>query len=335
MSDRVVHADTGTRGSILVLSLWVLFTLSALSVAVSSHVAALVRAADRAQRVERGNAAVAAGVALAQVMAAERTNTWDGIVTGEWNTDPELFAGVDVGGVAVRVEFVTGPVDEPVTNVGLVGCEGSVNINTADTVLLEAYLTEVGGMSAAVAAKVANAIVEERQRRLTPEGEEPGEDAPGEGPAFRSLYELAAIDGLDADAVAELAPGLTVHGSGMLNLNATSYDVLRSLFVAVGGPSSRKTAERLAERISRLHAAGKAFETPSLPQWKETLRTFDTSIGRDEQMLLQRSAPRSGISSTCFKGRAVAHLRSETEAIVAVDFVIDTKRGYVDQWSTR
>ena len=54
MSGRACQRSGSREGSILILSLWVLFTLSALSIAVSSHVTALVRTADRAQRVERG-----------------------------------------------------------------------------------------------------------------------------------------------------------------------------------------------------------------------------------------------------------------------------------------
>ncbi len=335
MSGRACQRSGSREGSILILSLWVLFTLSALSIAVSSHVTALVRTADRAQRVERGNAAAAAGVALAQVMASERTNSWDGAVAGEWNTDPEWCTGVDLGGASVSLVFVTGADDEAVTNAGVVGCEGAINLNAAPVELLEAYFGEVGGMSPAVAAKVASGIVTEREQRLAPSEGEAAPEAGGEGPAFRSFYELGAIDGLDMETLVELAPGLTIHGSGMINLNAASYDVLRSLFVAVGGPTSRKTAERLADRLQRLHEAGHAFETPTFTDWWEVLRDFDSRASGDEQALLQRAASRSDIASTCFRGRALARLGSDSEEIVAVDFVIDTKQGSVVHWSTR
>lgn len=322
-------------GSVLVLSLWVLFTLSALAVAVSAHVSALVRTADRAQRVERATAAAEAGVALAQVMAADQTNAWDGIVEGQWNTDPELFAGAKVGEASVRIQFEIASEDGPVTNVGLVGCERSINVNASGVELLEAYFSEVGDMSPAVAAKLASAIVEERERRLTPPDDAAGESEVREGAAFRSLYELATVDGIDAELLAELAAGLTVHGSGMINLNASSYDVLRSLFVAVGGESSRKTAERLARRITSLHEAGQAFETATFTDWWDTLRKFDIGIGSAEQALLQKAASRSDIASTCFEGTAVGMLGDAAGAVVSIDFVIDTKHRSVVHWSTR
>jgi len=243
-------------GSVLILALWVLFFLAALAVAVGAHVSAALRLAGAMHQDARAYPAARAGVAYAALQVACNTNQWDGWGEEAWNSDTATFSDQEIGegGLFSILHTVETP-EGVVTNAGLVGAESRINIGRRpDAAIFQAFMTRVGGVSGGQAESLYDALLAYRkaklQRLLTmqtangyPESDH-GEDAP-----LDSVHELLLVDGMDESIFALIEPYVTVFGSGFINANTASSELLLSCAEAY--PLSKdRIVEIIAERES-------------------------------------------------------------------------------------
>lgn len=238
--DRLIGSRPATRpGSVLILAVWALFFLGALAVAVGSYVSSNIRVAVTVRRRTQAYALARAGVDLAATHVAANTNRWDGLTKDCWNCAPDLFdRNPALGEGTFSVRFgLTGPDGEVTPMAGIAGEEGKINLNSARRDLLRAFLEVVGEKEPDRAAEIAEAIMAWRETvddpLLTHDKETQyyaGLDRPytchhGD---FGALQELLLVRGVDAGLYAKILPHLTLFGSGKVNANTASPEVLKA-----------------------------------------------------------------------------------------------------------
>jgi len=331
-------------GSVLILAVWVLFFLAALAVAVGSHVSGLLATADYVSVRETTLAAARAGAMLAAYTAAGRTNAWDGLQSESWTRDEARFADSRLGDCILQVAFLVASEDgRCATNVGLVGEEARINLNRAATNVLAAYVALAGGKDERAARAIAGAIVDWRDpddEVLTGGAESVYYSSLS--PLYRAadtemrvLEELLLVRGVDARLFDRLAPGLTVHGSGHVNLNAASRVVLESLGRACAGTTAQAAAAgSLAAKIVAFREDGNVFrelDSGALRSQLEAARP----LSPEESNLFSAMMGKLTIRSTCYRGVAMARRAAAAATQATVEFVFDRDKREFVEWQER
>jgi type II secretory pathway component PulK len=263
-----IGTRTAGNGSVLILALWVLFSLAALTIATASRVMALLSAAERLGQRAEARAQGWAGAALAVAVISEAldrnagqgtnsvsgigtnsatgigTNSaagWDGLQSQSFNRDADKFNVVlspDGRDTVIRIGYeTTGADGKSVTNSGVLGEESRVNLNVASSNLLAAIIRKTAEIGPSDAEALAAAILQRRGdgdavlTAGTGNGYYPREKVPSKetGVPLRKLEELLLIPGMDVELVKRIQPYVTVFGSGRINLNAASAVVLEVL----------------------------------------------------------------------------------------------------------
>ncbi len=330
-------------GSILILVLWVLFFLAALTVAIGTHVTTRMMAAERlwSRTVSRSLAEAGAQLALAE--AVGHTNAWDGIMDSAWNRDEDLFTDREVGQAACTVFFYTvEQTDVVVTNAGIIGEEGKLNVNMVvrDETMgraLANLVATVGERNAEQAGQLVASIqdwVDDDDEMLT-SGAESGyysglssSYSCANGP-MRSMAELRMVKGMDVELYARLVPYLTVYGSGNINLNCATEPVIVALALACAGEDADVDAcESLARKIVEFQK-GYGFRTDDdIKNPPE-----DLELTHIERTLYGYISPGNlGISSTAFRGISSGVDDDGEHLEMSVEFVCDANDGQFVYW---
>ncbi len=333
-------------GSVLILSLWVVFFLAALAVAIGSHVSSVFSAAERLSARVQARAAAAAGAAQAAAVIMAQTNTWDGVAEAAWNRDEKQFKDVPLadGGV-FSVVFVTPDAEGgAVTNIGVIGEEGRINLNTSHTNLLAALFVTAGGLGDDEAVALLAAVVAWRgdsadDERLTA-GAKSGYSAqksPGGDVATRRMMhveDLLQVGGVDAALFERLRPFITVHGAGLVNINAAAPAVLETLGMAVASPEGGGAVVSLVRKLAGFREAGLAFEKADYTVMRSALEQFAVLTG-DEGRVFTAMAAMLTVCSTAFGGTAYGGVSPAGEPVLQVDFVWDTQARRYAMWRER
>jgi type II secretory pathway component PulK len=243
----------GTDGSILILSLWVLFFLAALTVASAGHVWAVLHAAERLQ--ERVAARLAAGSAAAWAAAMiedlenrqdRATNLWDGASADAWNRDEDLFLVRGAGGALPgrgRVYFALP--GEDVRHAGVLGEEGRIHLNRGHPDWIRNLFAYVGGEQGRLIAEQLLSRPRESDVGLTEYGANAYNRA-----SFGAVEDLLLVEGVDAVLYDRIAPHVTVFGRGdRINVNSASRSVLVAHLLSRGGLYPEAEAERIADAV--------------------------------------------------------------------------------------
>lgn len=324
-------------GSALILALWALFFLAALALAVGAHVAAVMDVSRRLD--ERVQERLLAEGALARaIMEAhlQRTNVWDGVQADAWNRNPAVFGDVSFGPGTYAVRFtMEGAGGGVVTNVGIIGENGKINLNDASSPLLTSLLQDVTDMDTRSAGTLAEAIVEWRNATPSDQGRSAGLDpaageglSTGSGRRFRSVYELLLVPGMDADRFRRLKPHVTVYDNGKINLNIASATVLTCLGRAVGGDAD--IAESLARKVVSFRNQN-SFANPTPPAIIQELRGSVPLLSAEETLLGDMLGYMT-LNSRCFAGTAEGNVGDGGSGTIRVDFVFDRDRGIGLYW---
>jgi type II secretory pathway component PulK len=140
------------------------------------------------------------------------------------------------------------------------------------------------------------------------------------------------LKGVDEQVWLRVAPCLTVNGSGGINLNAASREVLMCLFLAAsGGQQTDRTVQALVDRLLEVRADGRLLEGRSVAGWLSVLKEYGT-LPPEVGTLLNRAAKWSDVRSTMFEGTAEGGVAGGASNTSKVDFVVDGKTGTVVQW---
>ncbi len=311
------------QASILILALWVLFFLAALTVAAAGHVWAVLQAADRLQsrvlaRMEAASvAAWAVAVLEEQIHPDYSTNIWDGVCADAWNRNARLFHLPREGLVVRPVEqtvYFTMP-DEQEYYTGIVGESGRLHLNLHNPELLKQLFLYVGGEAGR---QVAQNLFEGAGGGGA--GLTSGGNDSYDRPVFRSVEDLRMIEGVDADLYARLAPHLTVYGrADVINVNSATRAVLVAYFVSTGDTEMVRNAEELADQII---TARKERGFLSRADFKTRMPDIKRGTWARGPM---------GVASTAFRGVAVGG-EELPGAGMEIEFVWDTVAGQFVLW---
>jgi len=333
------------RGSTLILAMWVLFFLAALGLAISVHVSSSLDLARALTARQRARGLAVAAVERGVFAAQTDTNGWDALVE-PWAGWSEAWLQ-DEGVSWVQREPVVG---EPPARFGLVDEERLISVNRAPAEALRAIFELAGGMDGGAAAELAAAVVDWRDADNAVSlvgkaaGGAEGDYYHGRSPAydcanreFGSLCELLLVRGVTPELYRKVAPYLTVHGAGRVNLNTAEALVLAATGMAAG--ADRATAASLAEKLVKARAGGLIFETQDPRRWAgEVLRR--AALTPPEQSLLMDGSGMAiylDVKSTCFGGVAVGRTAAsnggggEPETQV-IEFVFDRRLNRMVSW---
>ncbi len=325
------------RGSILVMTVWILFFLAALAVAVGGIVTANVRAAAGVKNRVKAYYLARAGIERAITEAKSDSNAWDSI-NEPWGSSEELFRevsiGEDKGSFSVYYEYATG-MGGSVTNYGMYDEERKININKAAVPLLKAMLENIAEIGSMAASDIAAAIVDWRDADdvvLTGGAEnsyyaalsEPYSCHNGD---FQSLHELLLVKGMTAAIFYKIRPYVTVFGAGKININTAELPVLVCVAEA-GGGGDRAECRLLADKIGRFRAGGNVFTDPSV---LGRLNTF-TATTPVEKTILARMMGNLTVRSSCFGGIAGGRVSGSGMDDRRIEFVFDRQQGVKLYW---
>jgi len=310
-------------GSILILALWVLFFLAALTVAAAGHVWAVLASAerlqDRALAYMQAHSAAAWAVAVIEQQhreTGEGTNHWDGLSPDAWNRDAARFRvplSGDESGAEQRGEVYFAQAGEDVLLPGVTGEEGRLDLNRASRDRLHALFAYVGGARGDALAVQLFGPASPLHGGLTGGGEQAYDR-----PTFLAVEDLLLVEGMDDALYEVLAPHLTVFGGGtLLNINCASRAVLVAFLFSTGQWETLTDAEVLADAILA----------------ERTIRGFSDSADFRARLpevpgeLLGRGLD---FASTAYRGIAVGPGMGRTETGLEIEFVWDTiARRYV------
>lgn len=257
------------KGSILIISLWVLFLLSAFAVMLGVQVRQKLVLVKRVEARNKLRSLAEAGVQQARVVVRSLPQEQNyHALRDSWSVNPALFERRPLGDGFYSV-YVDIPADADTLQqrrYGLVDEESKLNLNTLtgeDNQVFVRLLQLVLGADETQAQSVAAAVVDWKDEDNVVSAASAGaEDAyyhslpapyDAKDKPFQRLEELLLIRGITADTYARLQPYLTVYGSGRINVNTAS----RYLLLAAGLPE-RVVAAMLEYRGGKDGIAGTA-----------------------------------------------------------------------------
>lgn len=318
-------------GSVLILTLWTLFFLAALALAVGAHVSAGIEMARRLKADSQAYVAARAGVTTTIALLMSDTNMWDAEFES-WHGDESDFGNVPAGDASYDVAYEG--LDEDgasVIHYGLADEERRISINGAGQKQLQALFEMVGKLKADKAEVLARAILDWRDSdddRLTGGKESTYYADHGDGyemhnDHFDVVEELLLVEGLDVGLFDKVRPYVTIHGSGKVNINTAGTVVLTCLAHRWGG--EKQTAASLVKKIISYRDAGNVFEQARSQQIAMDLGEFD-DLDASEVTLLRKMAKSVQVSSRYFRGVVTGHYGEGGAGRARIEFVFDREQ---------
>ena len=228
------------RGSILLYVVWTIMLLSLFAVSIGSQAIASLNATERLWRDLRANALARSALQYALlVLERDESATVDSL-SEAWADSPGIFNEHELAGGTFHL-FSQEPSGEK--RDGLTDEERHLSLNTTPADILERLFERVGGLPPDEAHQAAVSVEDWRDADSNPhDGGAEGfyyraRSAPydcKDGP-FENVEELLLIRGMTPAAYQRVAPYVTVYGSGFLNLNTASPQVLDALGLSEAG----------------------------------------------------------------------------------------------------
>ena len=195
-------------GSVLILSLWVLFFLGALSLAVGASVSASIRVARHLSIRRVGLELARGGVQkAAMVISAGNTNEMLGANSEYWSKESEELGG---GVFSVYHTVIDG--SAVTTNYGVIAETARTNINNMSQI--QSLFVNHVGESRAKGLMSAVSEYRKTKKSLT---------RGGVNGRFESVYELLLVDGVDIQIFDSIEPYITVYGSSCFRGTAVGH----------------------------------------------------------------------------------------------------------------
>jgi len=234
--------NTHHKGSVLILSLWVLMLLTTFVTVIGLNVRQRITLASRLEERNRLHHITEAGVKLAIAFLRVDVKANPAGQSAESKAarfnNPDLFARVelDEGLAFVGTESVDHS-GKTLLQYGLMDEERKVNINTADRNVLSQLIALVSGKQDAEIYRIVESIIDWREighsQLLGASSDEyyaslPHPYAKKDAP-FELLEELMLVQGMDEELYAALKPFITIYGDGLVNVNTAPLQVLMAL----------------------------------------------------------------------------------------------------------
>jgi type II secretory pathway component PulK len=241
LQKRSAFLPVANRGSILIISLWAVCLLSAFAVILSSGVRQKIILVQRFDERDKLRLIAEAGAkkAICKLLEME----WPGYDTlkDKWSNDVEAFRGITVGDGSFDVCYnytddLSGATEQ---RWGLIDEERKININRIDIVVLTRLFIITLGLDEAQSQELAASIIDWRDKDSElsiPSGS--AEDSyyrfiphPYEckDADFENLNELLLVKGMTGDIFEKIKDYITIYGSGKVNINTASKQVILAL----------------------------------------------------------------------------------------------------------
>ena len=338
----VQNENKAISASVLILALWTVFFLAALTIAVSAIVSANLTLAGRLKDGVTARYLAKAGIERAIMEIVSDTNSWDGL-TESWSNNGKLFKDYPVKegvfSIIYRVSLSRSGGDT--LCYGVIDEERKININKADKELLEMSLEVLGGLTQMEASDIAASIMDWRDEddEILTGGAENRYYAGLKSAytchngSFGSIYELLLVKGVKGELFSKIARHITVYGTGKVNINTADAVVLRVL-AGWRDMESRNIVESLIDKIVKFREAGNTFVQPKASAIVGQLNEF-VRLESSEQTILLGMIKNITISSTCFSGFAEAKLAGANTPGKFMEFVFDRNRQEILYWHER
>ncbi len=320
-------------GSILILSLWVIFLLALLAVAVGAALEGRLALARKMEQRTLGGCAARTGVARSLARLHQDTNTWDAM-TEPWASNPVLFSNVTCGAGVYTVFYTIDRADGGRgTNFGLRDEQGRIDLNLARVELLVGLLQEAG-LGAEAAVRLADNLVTARTK--------PVENSPGVGVKtgwadsrlergpLKSVEEARWIAGMTAGVFDRIRDHVTVHGGYRVNLNTADAMILKVLAKRAGGREGGG-AESLTRKILQFRERRGIFKSYLGSDLVEALGP-DARLTEDERSRLYGMAPFITVASDHFRGHVEGAAKNQAGTPCVIEFGWDRKQRKFEFW---
>ena len=237
------------KGSLLILTLWVLFLLGALALAMNSYVWPQLNFAgrfrDRAIGEYLGKAAAKAAV---EVVTEDKISTFSAL-NGPWSNNEAVFKekAAGAGAFSISYEFDPNGQGQMETRYGLIDEERKININKVPQKVLKNFFMTVATADEEKADELSACVVDWRSAGevalqngaksayyMSLDPPYPCKDA-----EFQSLDELLQVKGMTREIFEAIKSRATVYGLGQVNINTADSLVLQSIGM------SRETVEKI------------------------------------------------------------------------------------------
>ena len=318
------------RGSILIITIWSICFLSTLAVILGLGVRQKLQLVQRLDERDRLRLIAAAGIRRAIIQIGQDKESTFFSFTDRCADDPSVFKDMEIGNgsVNIRYDFFDDASGQTKIRYGLIDEDRKINVNTADTAVMERLFEFLLGGDETRAQDLAAAITDWRDadselstpvgsaedsfyRNLTHNPYE-AKDAP-----LEALDELRLVKDMDAGSMERLKDYLTVFGDGKININTAPKAVFWAL-----GMGTYLTDKVMLYRLGKDKALGTADDNvfKSAPNIVSDLSQF-TSLSVSEVADLTRIVDQFlKVQSDNYMIRAVAHLnkRPNTAEVAAV-----------------
>jgi type II secretory pathway component PulK len=332
------QSGNGRRvASILIVVLWLIFLLGALTLGLRARVSGRIRVAERVQRQTWAMAAARAGIAAAQAEIAQvGTNRWHAL-SDPWADDPTRFRAIPVP----PGQFSLISPGEAETRYGLADETGKLNLNALPQTpegfaLLKELLLIMGPPDPGVAGNLAAAIFDWRDgsNGVYQVGSYAGAEADyylnlpvpfrPHDDRLTSLEELLWVRGMSTGRFERLQTQVTIYGANAaININTAPREVLLALARSHGTPA---TAESLVRSIEQSRSGIPVFTNQAA-----ILSVLQKDLEGPEWMLLNEIYPLLTVRSTHFRAISEGYaLPTDTQATCRIEAVLDTQSRIVE-----
>ena len=228
------------RGSILIITLWILAILSLLAISFAHHTAIGIKLAEYHISSLRNLYICKAGIKRAcyELNRDKEENVYDSL-NDSWSNNPEAFKNVGVGIGAFTISYQIEDDNGNVIRVyGMIDEERKININklVKNGVQDEVRISQVRKLLKIldIDTVIADYIVDWLDSDSLGEGEEDfyqGLSASYhcKNDLIECLEEMYLIRGITAEIFKKLKPYITIYGDGQININTAGKEVLTAL----------------------------------------------------------------------------------------------------------
>lgn len=227
------------RGSILVVSLWMLTILGSFAISLGYHVRQKITLSQRLdlRNALYGIAETGIQIALVELQKPDISETWD-TLRDVWSSQEEIFSKIPVGDGSATVFYEYWDESESAIKIryGAQDEESKINLNTASAEIISRILQIQAGLDDDEAEEIAYAVIDWRDtdsllsHPVHGAEDEYYEDAKfpyeAKDAPFQVLQEFLLVRGMNADIFQKVKEKVTVYGSGSINLNTASREVL-------------------------------------------------------------------------------------------------------------
>lgn len=320
-------------GSVLVLALWTLFFLAALTVASASYVVAVLNGAERIVNRARARMEVRSGIARTVAIVQQestQSNVWSGVQESAWNRSTAFFPSDRETAARDGVAFVGYEwIDENgvVTNYGVIGEAARLNLNTDNhpartMALVELFATVGDGENRQVAESLFVPVDFADQSGVSTN-------------RFESVEALIFEENVGTTLYNQVKPYVTVYGDGLVNVNSAPKPVLVAMGIAIAeatmGRDSSKAlalAEGLADDLIRVREQGVVFESREAIPSNPALGYGATEPKYQLLRMMAGGVGFLGVDATAYRGVVC----SGNESGLCIEFIWDVEESRYRMW---